>query len=67
MTNRTEYLFATSRAERRVATLERSIKRGPPGLTISPDGHWILYTRIDQSGSDIMLLENFPRRAGLPH
>ncbi|HEX4947992.1 MAG TPA: hypothetical protein VFZ34_15075 [Blastocatellia bacterium] len=29
------------------------------GLTVSPDGCWLLYTRIDQSGSDIMLMENF--------
>jgi WD40-like Beta Propeller Repeat len=51
--------FAMGRVERRVATLERAIKEGPPGLTVSPDGRWILYTRIDQSGSDIMLMENF--------
>jgi Tol biopolymer transport system component len=32
------FSFATGRVERHVATLERAIKRGPPGLTISPDG-----------------------------
>jgi Tol biopolymer transport system component/DNA-binding winged helix-turn-helix (wHTH) protein len=53
------FSFSAGRVERRVATLERSIKEGPPGLTVSPDGRWILYTRIDQSGSDIMLMENF--------
>jgi Tol biopolymer transport system component/DNA-binding winged helix-turn-helix (wHTH) protein len=53
------FSFATGQVERRVAMLERSIKQGPPGLTASPDGRWILYTRIDQSGSDIMLMENF--------
>ena len=45
--------FATGRVERRVASLERSIARGPPGLTVSPDGRWIPYTRIDQSGAGI--------------
>jgi Tol biopolymer transport system component/DNA-binding winged helix-turn-helix (wHTH) protein len=53
------FSFATGRVERQVATLERAVKRGTPSLMISPDGHWLLYTRIDQSGSDIMLMENF--------
>jgi Tol biopolymer transport system component/DNA-binding winged helix-turn-helix (wHTH) protein len=53
------FSFATGRVERRVATLERAIKQGPPGLEVSPDGRWLLYTRIDQSGSDIMLMEYF--------
>lgn len=53
------FSFDTRRVERRVAELERSIKEGPPGLTISRDGRWLLYTRIDQSGSDIMLMEDF--------
>jgi len=27
--------------------------------TVSPDGRWILYAQLDQSGSDVMLVENF--------
>jgi serine/threonine protein kinase len=38
-------------------------KRGAPGgsgVTVSPDGHWLLYTQIDGTrGSDLMLVENF--------
>jgi Tol biopolymer transport system component len=29
------------------------------GLSLSPDGRWLLYGRLDRAVSDIMLLENF--------
>jgi hypothetical protein len=29
------------------------------GLTISPDGRTLLYSQIDQDGSEIMLAQNF--------
>ena len=32
---------------------------GPWGFDVSPDGQWILFRRVDQVESDIMLVENF--------
>ncbi len=32
---------------------------GPPGLAVSTDGQWVLYWQVDQTDSDIMLVENF--------
>ena len=29
------------------------------GIDISPDGHWLIYTRADSLESDIMMVENF--------
>jgi Tol biopolymer transport system component/DNA-binding winged helix-turn-helix (wHTH) protein len=29
------------------------------GLTVSPNGRWILYTQFDQAGSELMLVDNF--------
>jgi Tol biopolymer transport system component/DNA-binding winged helix-turn-helix (wHTH) protein len=52
------FSFATGRVTQ-VATLDRPITRNIPGISVSPDGRWLLYTQIDQSGSDIMLMENF--------
>lgn len=35
-------------------------KRSSPGLSVSPDGHWLLFGVVDRnSGSDLMLVENF--------
>ena len=31
----------------------------PQGFDMSPDEKWILYTRVDELDSDIVLVENF--------
>jgi Tol biopolymer transport system component/DNA-binding winged helix-turn-helix (wHTH) protein len=42
-----------------VATPEKVPLNGPAGLSISPDGAWLLYAQQDRSTSDLMLVENF--------
>jgi Tol biopolymer transport system component len=42
-----------------IFTLEREPVFGPPGLDVSPDGRWILYTQVDQKISNITLVEGF--------
>jgi WD40-like Beta Propeller Repeat len=50
--------FATGKVTQ-VATLNRPLSRSAPGLTVSPDGRWMLFTQLDHSGSDILLVERF--------
>jgi eukaryotic-like serine/threonine-protein kinase len=50
--------FAANRIQQ-LATMGTGLVIGPRGLTVSPDGRWILFTREDLSFSDIMLIEDF--------
>ena len=52
------FSFATSQVTS-VATIEKEPINWASNLAVSPDGRWILYTQLDQSDSDIMLMENF--------
>ncbi len=52
------FSFATHRVTQ-LGVLERDPLQGPPGLTVSTNGRWILYAQADHSISDIMLVENF--------
>ena len=40
-------------------TVARNLGAVRLGLTVSPDGRTILYTRMDSSVDDLMLVENF--------
>ena len=46
-------------ATRRSTTVARNLGNVGFGLTASPDGRTILYTRVDSSVDDLMLVENF--------
>jgi hypothetical protein len=49
------YDFATKRK-----TNLTTVTRGSSsGLTVSPDGRFILYTQADRETDDLMLVENF--------
>jgi Tol biopolymer transport system component len=53
------FSFATRRVTR-IASMEKPVSiLVISTLVISPDERWILYTQTDQSGSDIMLVDNF--------
>jgi hypothetical protein len=47
--------FSTHRS----TTVARNLGNVFIGLTASPDGHTIFYTRVDSSVDDLMLVENF--------
>ena len=54
-----EFFHLVTGKTRKIAELEKPIMTWAPGLAVSPDGRWLLYAQIDQSGRDLMLLENF--------
>jgi len=52
------FSFATGRLTQ-IATMDKGAVVLGPGFAVSPDGRWILYAQVDQSGGDITLVENF--------
>jgi Tol biopolymer transport system component/predicted Ser/Thr protein kinase len=52
------FSFATHKVTQ-IAKPEKEPVRFNVGLAVSPDGRWILYAQMDQSSSNIMLVENF--------
>ncbi len=54
------FSFTTGRVTE-VGTLTKPFQywTNPVGLSLSPDGRWILYTQTDRQDNDIMLVENF--------
>ena len=46
---------------RRIRDITTLTKRSPDwgGLSLSPDGKWLAYAQVDDTPSDIMLVEHF--------
>jgi hypothetical protein len=55
------YSFATGATSRVLTTRPASmpVAGRPPGFAAAPDGRWVLFPSVDQSSSDLMMIENF--------
>jgi hypothetical protein len=42
-----------------LATVGKEVTATQPELTVSPDGRAVVFLQIDESSSDIMLMEGF--------
>jgi Tol biopolymer transport system component len=51
-----EYFNFSTGISKTILTTQKQLVAG---LTWSPDEHWLLYSQVDQGGSDLMLVENF--------
>jgi Tol biopolymer transport system component/DNA-binding winged helix-turn-helix (wHTH) protein len=52
------YNFATKKISI-ICDMDKNPYQGAPGLSVSPDGHFLLYVQLDEAGSNLMLAENF--------
>jgi hypothetical protein len=49
-----------SRRVNQLGTVESTVNwTYTPGFAISPDGHWVLYTSLESTDADLMLVDNF--------
>jgi Tol biopolymer transport system component len=49
-----------SRQTEDIGAIENSVSwTNTPGFAISPDGRWLLYTSLESTDADLMLIENF--------
>src|SRR5215813_2195139 len=52
------FRFST-RTEKTIAEIDRVLPSSVSGLTVSPDGRWLLLPLFARRGSDLMMIENF--------
>lgn len=53
------YFDLSTRRVRRVTEVDRDFNSANGGLSVSPDGRWILYSQVDDVNSDIVLVDHF--------
>src|SRR5262245_29307428 len=54
-----KFFSLSTGAEKTVAEIDRVLPSSVSGLTISPDGRWLLLPLFARRGSDLMMIENF--------
>jgi len=54
-----DYFDLSTGQVRWVTDVNRDFRSVNGGLSVSPDQRWILYTQVDESNSDIMLVDHF--------
>jgi Tol biopolymer transport system component/DNA-binding winged helix-turn-helix (wHTH) protein len=54
-----EFFSFTTGKTSPVAKLDTPLSKTDPGLAVSPDGQWMLVVEMDQSGSDIVMADDF--------
>ena len=50
--------FATAQI-RQIAKIEKTLAVADSGIALSPDRQRLLYTQVDQSGGDILMLDRY--------
>jgi serine/threonine protein kinase/Tol biopolymer transport system component len=53
------YFDFASRQVQQITEVDRDFNILNGGMTVSPDGRWLLYSQVDESTSDIMLVDHF--------
>jgi Tol biopolymer transport system component len=53
------YFDFSTRKVRHITDVARDFNSVNGGLTVSPDGRWLLYSQVDEVNSDIMLVDHF--------
>jgi Tol biopolymer transport system component len=54
-----KFFSFSTRTEKTITEIDRILPSGVSGLTISPDGKFLLFPLFAQRGSDLMMIENF--------
>jgi Tol biopolymer transport system component len=54
-----KFFSLSTGAEKTVAEIDRVLPSSVSGLTVSPDGRWLLLPLFARRGSDLMMIENF--------